>query len=137
MPDVDISIVAIIAAVVINMVFGMLWYSPMLFGNMWAKSMGTTLDKLQKAGNPAVSMSVTVLLTIILGATLDYFSNGLGLEGAMEGLMFGLVVAGGIVVTTIAPDYIFANRPKMSLIMHAAYQFIAVTLISVAVTLIG
>ena len=38
----QISILAIILAVVANMIIGALWYSPVLFANVWMKSLGKT-----------------------------------------------------------------------------------------------
>jgi predicted CDP-diglyceride synthetase/phosphatidate cytidylyltransferase len=37
--NVELSLVAILVAIVVNMVVGMLWYGP-LFGNMWLKLVG-------------------------------------------------------------------------------------------------
>ena len=47
----QISILAIILAVVANMIIGALWYSPLLFANVWMKSLGKTREELH-ASNP-------------------------------------------------------------------------------------
>jgi hypothetical protein len=46
MPSVDINWLAIIAAVVVNMVVGFVWYSPAVFAKQWSKLTGRKMNGL-------------------------------------------------------------------------------------------
>jgi hypothetical protein len=46
MPTVDINWLAIIAAVVVNMAVGFVWYSPALFAKPWAKLTGRKMEEM-------------------------------------------------------------------------------------------
>ena len=50
MPDPSINLIPVIIAAVVNMVLGMLWYSPYLFGKYWMKVQGKTSDKVSSSG---------------------------------------------------------------------------------------
>lgn len=46
MPTVDINWLAIVAAVVVNMIVGFIWYSPALFAKPWAKLTGRKMEEM-------------------------------------------------------------------------------------------
>jgi Protein of unknown function (DUF1761) len=60
MPDIQISFLAVIIAVVANFFFGYLWYTP-LFGRAWAKELGIDFDKKPLASEMAKSLSMNIL----------------------------------------------------------------------------
>jgi len=60
MPEINISIVAILIAVVANFFFGFLWYTP-LFGKAWAREMGFDPDQKPSAAEMAKGMIFMVI----------------------------------------------------------------------------
>lgn len=48
-PDIHINYLAIIIAVIANFVLGFIWYTP-LFGKIWAKELGFSMDQKPPAG---------------------------------------------------------------------------------------
>ena len=60
MPEINISIVAILVAVFANFVFGFIWYTP-LFGKVWAKEMGMDPDMKPSGGQMAKGMIFMVI----------------------------------------------------------------------------
>lgn len=61
MPEINISMTAIVVAVVAHFIFGFIWYTP-LFGKAWGKEMG--YDPNQK---PASSEMVKGMVFMIIG----------------------------------------------------------------------
>ena len=57
MPSVTINWVAILAAVVVNMVVGAVWYSPMLFGKQWSKLVGRKMEDMRKNAGPGYAIT--------------------------------------------------------------------------------
>ena len=49
MPQIDINFLAVLVATIVSMVLGALWYSPILFGKLWAKLSKFTEEDIEKA----------------------------------------------------------------------------------------
>lgn len=62
----DINWFVVIGCSVIPMIIGALWYSQMLFGNVWLKASGVTLAEAQKTNMAKVS-----ILLLIMGALVS------------------------------------------------------------------
>lgn len=60
MPEINVSIVAVLIAVVANFFFGFLWYTP-LFGKAWAKEIGMSTDRKPTGGEMARGMIFMVI----------------------------------------------------------------------------
>ncbi len=64
MPEITVNMTAVIIAVVVNFIFGFIWYTP-LFGKIWAKEMG--MDPNHKPSSRAM---VGGMITMIIGQFL-------------------------------------------------------------------
>ena len=60
-PNIHINFVAIAVAVVANFFLGFIWYTP-LFGKVWAKEMGFTMDN-----RPPASVFVKSMIIMVIG----------------------------------------------------------------------
>ena len=72
----EINYLAILLGALVPMVMGFIWYSPMLFGNAWMKSIGKTEEDLKK-GNMPVIMGLSFLLSAVMAF---FISNMLGIH---------------------------------------------------------
>lgn len=54
----DINLLAVLVATVVNMVLGMIWYSPKLFGKAWMKLTGMTDEKAKKGMKKGFALGV-------------------------------------------------------------------------------
>ncbi len=70
MPTVDINWIAIVAAVVVNMVVGAIWYSKALFAKDWAKLVGKKMDEM---GDGAKSYVITTAGAFVQAFVLLHF----------------------------------------------------------------
>jgi len=82
-------------AAIIAFVVGGLWYSPLLFGNLWMKLSGITqkqVEKAKKNGGMAgmwKSYLGMLLATIVTSYVVAYFVKALGASTATDGAMIG------------------------------------------------
>ncbi|MEQ8337897.1 MAG: DUF1761 domain-containing protein [Cyclobacteriaceae bacterium] len=60
MPEINVNMVAVLIAVVVNFFFGFIWYTP-LFGKTWAREMGLDPDKKPSSGAMAGGMIAMVI----------------------------------------------------------------------------
>lgn len=60
MPEINVSIMAVLIAVVANFVFGFIWYTP-LFGKMWAKEMGFE-ENMKPSGSDMAKGMISMII---------------------------------------------------------------------------
>lgn len=69
-----INWLAVVAAALSSFVIGGLWFSPLLFCNVWMRVAGLTEEQL-KAGNKGKIFGVTAILSLIMALNLAMFLN--------------------------------------------------------------
>lgn len=123
--NVQISIVAIVLAVIANMVLGMSWYSKMLFGNIWMKLVKKKESELVMKNTDMILAVVVALLTAIgLNSILQFSAELTGLA-LIPNL---LACAGMLTLTIIAPfglnEVIWEGRDKKLFLLNLAHHFV-------------
>ena len=93
---------AVLVASVVSYIIGWLWYSPMLFGNLWMKTMGIKkqdIDKSKKKGMGKM-MLISFITTLITAFVLSYFLNLLNVNDVVGGVVIGFLAWLGFLATT-------------------------------------
>ena len=67
--DIHINYLAVIVAALSNMVIGSIWYSPMLFGNLWMKLAGVKMG----GKNPMPSYIIAYVFALIVAYVMAHF----------------------------------------------------------------
>jgi hypothetical protein len=114
-------------AFISSMAIGFVWYMPAVLGNRWMAAIGKTEEDLKSIGGGAgiwVPMMVAAALTAILLAVLI---SKLGLDNAIAGGWFALVLAlvfraGGHVIHNG-----FAGRPAAVTLIDSGHDLVAMT----------
>lgn len=123
----QINWLAVLLAFIANMAIGFLWYMPAVLGTRWMAAIGKTEEDLKKIGGGAgiwLPMMLTAALTSILLAVLI---SKLGLDNALAGGWFALVLAlvfraGGHVIHNG-----FAGRPAAVTLIDSGHDVVAMT----------
>jgi hypothetical protein len=123
----QINWLAVLLAFVANMAIGFVWYMPAVLGTRWMAAIGKTEEDLKKIGGGAgiwLPMMLTAALTSILLAVLI---SKLGLDNALAGGWFALVLAlvfraGGHVIHNG-----FAGRPAAVTLIDSGHDLVAMT----------
>ena len=78
----DVNLVAVLATTIVQMLLGMLWYGPKMFGNQWMQLTGMTMEKAEagmkrgfKIGTFAAFLGVlaiALLLAYVQPSSLKY-----------------------------------------------------------------
>ncbi|OAE02460.1 DUF1761 domain-containing protein [Arthrobacter sp. OY3WO11] len=121
----QINWLAVLLAFVASMVIGFVWYMPAVLGNRWMAAIGKTEDDLKNISGGAgiwLPMMVAAALTAILLAVLI---ASLGLDNALAGGLFALVMglvfrAGGHVIHNG-----FAGRPAAVTLIDSGHDLVA------------
>jgi len=114
----EISWLSVIVAALAAFAIGGLWYSPVLFGDIWAKELKLSSEELKKANMPLI-FGTTFVLNIIAAMVLDIF---IGQQSTLlSGLMYGLIVAVAWVSTSLGINYLFSRKSLKLFFIDAGY----------------
>jgi hypothetical protein len=123
----QINWLAVLLAFIASMAIGFFWYMPAVLGKRWMAAIGKTEEDLKNISGGAgiwLPMMVTAALTAILLAVLI---SKLGLDNALAGGWFALVLglvfrAGGHVIHNG-----FAGRPAAVTLIDSGHDLVAMT----------
>ncbi len=126
MPSVDVNYLAVVAAAVVNMVVGFIWYSPALFAKQWSRLTGR---KMNEMGDGAQGYLLTTVGALIQAWILVHFVTYAGATTAVDGAMVGFWLWVGFVAFTQGVNAVFAGTRKKLWAINTGY-FLVVLLIN-------
>ena len=126
MLDVDINYVAVLVTAIISMILGAIWYSPMLFGKMWAKEMGWSekdMEKKQKEG--AMKGYIVMFIgALVMQYVLAHFVQYTNADTFVLGATTGFWVWLGFIVTIMVPNIFWEGKSMRAVSINVLYQLI-------------
>ncbi len=128
------SILAIIIASALGMILGALWYSPLLFGNLWMQCLGKTKDTLGSATIPMIGSVVACILTALGVALLHSL---IGIDSLVQSIYLGAILGGLIIFPAFLSDSLFCGWGNTLLFIQSGYRMVSVFLMSLAIYFVG
>jgi len=113
---------AIIIAVIANMVIGAPWYGNWAFGKSWMKLSGHTMGEGMQIG-PLYAL--TALAALVQAITMSWFIGQTGANSGAAGAIIGLYVGLGFVASAMFAEVLFAGRPPRLYAITAGYSVVA------------
>ncbi len=134
MLQIEVNLIAVLAAAIVNMAIGMLWYSPLLFGKQWMELSGKSEKELKQAKKGvwkvyAVSFAMGFIMAYVLAMFIEIFKARLTIEAMQIAFMAWV----GFVATTIANDFLYSGKPMKLYWINAGYY--ALSLIAMGMVL--
>lgn len=123
---------AIIVATISNLVLGFLFYSPVLFGNIWAKAMGENGEQMAKP--PMYAMIVSLIGAFVEALVIAYCIKAMNITTAEGGIKVGVILWLGLVVVTSLAWFKWQNGIVLFLINNG-YQLIGILVMSLIISL--
>lgn len=131
----DINYLAVAVGVLVSMAGGALWYSPLLFANVWMELNGFTKEQLQEAGQAWQGYVVSIVGSIISVLVLALLIDLTGADDLGEGLLIGLFAGVAFVATSMAANYMFESRPLKLYLINAGYPVLILAINGVILAL--
>ena len=122
----QISIFAIILAVIANMIIGALWYSPVLFAKVWMKSLGKTAEELHTS-NANIGYGLTTVAGIFSAIVLSLFISMLDPVTIGGGALIGFLAGVGIASARELSPTFFEGRNYTLFAISAGYHTVSLT----------
>lgn len=112
---------AVIVAAVTAMAIGGVWYSPLLFANVWMKENGFTEESM-KGRNPITPMISAFLLTTVMAFNLSLFLSGP--SDVVWGMIAGAMASIGWIALSLGIIYLFEGRSLKLWLINAGYSVV-------------
>lgn len=119
MQNIEINHLAAIVAALSAFIIGGLWYSPVLFGNIWMREAGLTAAELKK-GNMAKIFGLSFVLSLIMSYNLAAFLSGPADLG--WGIAAGALAGIGWVGLSFGVNYLFERKSFTLFLINAGYN---------------
>src|SRR3989344_9410302 len=95
---IEIDVVGIFLAAILNMGLGMVWYSSFMFGKKWMKLSGMTERK--KSKDMGLIYSLTFFASLVVAFVLEMFIANVPGSNVVTGIMIGFWAGIGFVAAT-------------------------------------
>lgn len=123
MGEYEVNYSAIVAATIVYMIIGFLWYSKWLFGTIWAKLQ--KLEKEPKKIRMIIGHIGSVASGFILASVLSYFIRHLHVHHFLYGAVVGFLAWVGFVFTTSLTGALYTAKPIKLFLIDSTYLLIA------------
>ncbi len=126
--------VAIIVAIVVNMVLGALWFSPVLFQKRWmALRVG---GPMSGTASPLLYV-ITAVGALVSAITLDWIIGLAGANTLLGGAIIGLYAGLGFVAPAILSDHLFNERPSTLYLIVAGFPIVGLLIMGAIIGALG
>lgn len=152
----EFNVYAILVAAIVPLVLGFLWYSPVLFGNVWMRESGLTEEKI-KNSNMLLIFGVSFVLSVLLAFFTQFLTihqtGALGMIGGdptaaavlpsyqafmddygtnfrtfKHGALHGLLAGLFIVLPVIGINGMFEQKSWKHILIGAGFWTVALTI---------
>ncbi|MDC7226389.1 MAG: DUF1761 domain-containing protein [Spirochaetales bacterium] len=128
------NIWAVLVSVVINMLIGALWYSPVLFGNIWLKLIEKKAEDIGRdEGNKA--MALAIVPAIVSAAGLSVLIGISDASGIVDAIIIGSLASIAFSGMSLLNLVFFEDRKFSLVLLNAGYAFVSFNIISIILTL--
>ena len=133
----DLNWLAVVVAALAYFAIGALWYSPVLFGNIWMAAAGTATPEDGSGPGPVVYV-VPLVGSALAALALGMIAQASGTDTVGEGIVLGLVAGVGFAVAIAAVTATFeSSKPKPMTwgTINAGYHLVGIIAASVIIAI--
>lgn len=115
----------ILISVVVSMVLGFIWYSPILFGNQWLKLVGLTKKDIEDSKDKMhFTYGGMMIISLIQAIVLSQFITTQGVIGVMGGVLVGFFAWFGFIATFGLSQVLFSKKSFHLYAIETGYQLV-------------
>lgn len=119
----DVNYLAVLVSGLAAFVVGMLWYSPVLFGDLWMKLANVKKTK-PSSGEMAVLSLLGLVLALVTAFVLAHFIAAIGAVGPAEGAEVAFWAWLGFVATKFAGRVLWEGVSFKLFLINGAYELV-------------
>jgi hypothetical protein len=126
MDDIQIDLLTVVVAAVLNMVIGFLWYSKWLFGPTWAKLNHVSM----KEEHSKMALVYGFIVSLVIAYFLAFFQAYTGVTTVTDGMLVGFCAWLGFSATTQISSVIWGNRPFQAFLLDTGCKLLSFLVMS-------
>jgi hypothetical protein len=121
-----INWLAVLVSAVIYFVLGALWYSPLLFANIFMRYRGLTREDMQSqsGGGMRLDYLFPMLTGLIIAVVLAVLVNLANAVPLLDGVGVGVLAAVGFAATSTLTYTVFSGPHKGLWVIYTGYQLV-------------
>lgn len=129
---IQINYLAVLVAAIASMVIGALWFSPVLFGNLWMKLSNISKADIEKAKQKGMAKSYfwAFISTLVMAYVLANLINFTGSDTFAEGIRLGFWLWLGFIATVSLGRVLWEGKSFKLWILDNAHNLIAIIVMS-------
>lgn len=132
MPYGDINLLAVIVAAIIKMALGAIWYSPKVFGEIWANSaLGKGVTEVKAT---PWHYAAEAALSLLMALVLALFVNWMGLNTVSQALTVAFFLWLGFIATTQLCGVIWGKVPVNVYLVHTGFILLSLLIMTTLIT---
>ena len=128
------NIWAILVCIIINMVLGALWYSPLLFGNIWLKLVNKKAEDISKEESKK-AMSFAFIPAVINSVLLALILGFINAQNLLDAIIIGSILSAGFVGMSSVNLILFEDRKPGLALLNTGYAFAGFVVSAIILTL--
>lgn len=128
LPSVAVNYVVVVVAAVVSFIIGMLWYSPLLFGNAWMKAGGFSKKDINKAKKKGMGKMILASFvgSLVMAWVLAYFVVYATASNFVQGMQVGFWLWLGFIATVLLGSVLWEGRVVKYYLINVAYWLVNV-----------
>lgn len=127
----NVNIAAVLAATVLQIILGMIWYSPAVFGKQWMALTGMTDEKAKKGMQRAMLIGVSA--SFITACILAWLLNAMSVGSVKEAVKLAVILWGGLLLASEMHGVAWEQRPVQLMWINAGWSLAALALSAAAI----
>ena len=127
MHEVSVNLWAVLAAGIVNMIVGAIWYMPSVFGTMWMKELGMKKDDAM-AANMGQAYGITFVGALVMSYVLAMVIGFSGANLVMDGVIVALWLWLGFAVVLPLNDVVFGKKSWTLYFINVAYYAVVMVI---------
>lgn len=125
-----IIIGAIALCVIAHLILGMMWYSPLLFGNIWAKLANRPFYS-DKQDEMNILYGLSALAAFTMAVVLQYVMTEVEVQHIREALLLGSMLWLGFTFTSTVVNSQYQGKSKKLVFIDSSYYLVSSLIMSV------
>lgn len=135
---IEVNMWAVLVAALAHVGIGFVWYSPYVFGKVWTRLMGFSVETPEglaaweeRQKHMGKTFTLTAMGALILSYALAYFMEMFFVDTITDALRLGFIVWLGFIATTSFVGVLFSGKSKKLWAIDNCYPLVSMLMMSV------
>jgi len=127
-----VNYVAVIVVAIVQVIIGMIWYSPAVFGKAWMRLSGISKEEMDRMKKKGMSKSYVLgfIAAFVMGLVLSALLGTFGVAGVGAAASVAFWMWLGFVATSMIGMVLWEGRPNTLYLINAAYFLVSMVVMS-------